>query len=185
MFYFCSSGTRRQLRGFAESKGNKALEYTSIFDMPPWGAIGISVLQTVTLFCLILLGLRLAGRRVFAERSPQDLITIVLVAEACNQGLADESAGYWGAFASVITLIVLGILTERIPFLRRLFDQKPVTIYDKGSLNIQAMRKHALDEADLDEAARKQGFSSYQDFNRIDLEGDGKVSGQFRSKTSR
>ena len=45
------------------------------------------------------------------------------------------------------------------------------------------MKKHALDQADLDEAARKQGFATYKDFDRIELEGDGKISGQFRSKT--
>lgn len=171
---------RYQTGAVGRSLEEYALEYSSIFDIPPWSAIGLSVLQTLSLYCIILLGLKLAGRRVFAERSPQDLVTIVLVAEACNQGLADQDAGYWGAFASVITIIILGVLTEKVPAIRHILNQSPVVIYDGETLDRRAMKKHSLGEDDLNEAARKQGFDSYRKFARILLEGDGRISGEFR-----
>ena len=158
------------------------MEYISIFDFPPWKAVGVSVFQSVILFSLILLGLRLAGRRVFAERSPQDLVIIVLVGEACNQGLADQSAGYWGSLASVITLIILGALTERIVLLRHMLNEPPIRLYENGELDQDAMKKCLLDESDLNEAARQRGLTSYEEFETIILEGDGRISGTFKSR---
>lgn len=47
------------------------MDYPSIFDMPPLMPVFVSILQTLTLFTLVLLGLKLVGRRVFGEQVPQ------------------------------------------------------------------------------------------------------------------
>ncbi len=140
------------------------------------------MVQTAVLFCLILAGLRIAGRRVFAERSPQDLVIIVMVGEASNVGLSDQGAGFWGAVASVVTLLILGAMTERFIFLRHLFNRPPVRIYSDNTLDRKAMEKSLLDESDLNEAARQSGFDSYESFKTIVLEGDGRISGIVKNK---
>lgn len=43
--------------------------------------------QTFVLFWFVLLGLKAIGRRAFGELGPQDLILIVVVAEAMDSGL--------------------------------------------------------------------------------------------------
>lgn len=53
------------------------MQYSTIFTFPPWEHIGLAVLQTATIFWLVLVGLHVVGRRVFAQRGPQDLILIV------------------------------------------------------------------------------------------------------------
>lgn len=153
-----------------------------VFTFPGWELIGFSILQTATLFCFILAGLRMIGRRVFAERGPQDLITIVLVAEACNQGLAHQDAGYWGAFFSALTIFFLGWLVDRVPFLRRLLEDKPLLLYSDGQLRRHTMRKHMISENDLHETARERGLASYTDFMTIVLENDGHITGVERGK---
>jgi uncharacterized membrane protein YcaP (DUF421 family) len=153
------------------------VEYSGIFDAPDWEAVAISVLQTATLFCFVMIGLRIVGRRIFAQRDPQDLVVIVLLAEACNLGLTDENAGYWGTVFSMITIFVLGFIVERVPFLRHFMTQKPVLLYQQGALNESAMKKYMLDEGDLNEVARRQGTASYRSFERMILEGDGSISG--------
>lgn len=158
------------------------MSYAGIFTVPPLEAIGVSVLQTTLLFCALLIGLRLIGRRVFAEKGPQDLIIIVLVAEACDLGLTDERAGFWGSVASVLTIFLLGYLSERISFLRHLLSQKPLLLYRDDMLEKDTMEKHMIDEDDLDELAREKGFASYKDFEEIVIEGDGQLTGRFRNK---
>lgn len=158
------------------------MQYTTIFTFPSWEHIGLAVLQTTTIFCLVLVGLHVVGRRVFAQRGPQDLILIVLVAEACDLGLAPEEAGYWGTVASVLTLFVLGYVTERVPLLRHLLNEKPIPLYSEGKLHYEAMKKHMIDVEDLEEVAREEGSLSYKDFDVMMLEGDGTISA-IRSKT--
>jgi uncharacterized membrane protein YcaP (DUF421 family) len=154
--------------------------YADIFNFPPIESVALSVLQTATLFAFLLVGLKLIGRRVFAERSPQDLIIIVLVAEACDLGLTHEEAGYWGSFFSVITIFFLGYLTERISFLRRFFNPKPIYICRNGIMDEATLKKHMIDNEDLDEAARQHGLPSHKHFIDIVLEGDGRISGIYK-----
>ena len=84
------------------------MSQVNIFSLPAWNLQILSVVQTATIYCFILLGLKIVGRRVFAQRGPQDLVIIVLVAEASNLGLTPEEAGYWRSICSVATLLVLG-----------------------------------------------------------------------------
>jgi uncharacterized membrane protein YcaP (DUF421 family) len=152
------------------------MQYADLFTLPPWEPVALSILQTVIIFCLVIGGLQIVGRRVFAQRGPQDLVIIVLVAEACDLGLTHEDAGFWGSVSSVITLLMLGYLTEKIPFLRHLLNEKPVILYQNGRLRREEMAKHMVGEDDLNEVARREGFVSYKNFETMILEGDGEIS---------
>lgn len=152
------------------------MDYADIFHFPPWEYLALSSFQAATIFCLILVGLKIVGRRVFAQRGPQDLIIIVLVAETCDMGLSHEQAGYWGSVFSVLTLFALGYLCERIPLVRRMLDEEPVILYKNGKLNHNALKRHMIDEDDLDEVAREEGYESYKNLAAMMLEGDGRIS---------
>lgn len=86
------------------------MDYTAITDIPDVQAIWLSMAQTFCIFILILGGLKLVGRRVFAEQTPQDLIILLLIAESCDLGLTHEDAGFWGTVASVLTILFMGWL---------------------------------------------------------------------------
>jgi uncharacterized membrane protein YcaP (DUF421 family) len=153
------------------------MDYVSIFDVPPLKFVVLSIVQTVTFFIAILLGLKLVGRRVFGERGPQDLVILILIAEACNSGLNHQQAGYWGSVASIITILFLGWLCEKTKSIRQFLEGRPVFIYARGTLDRTLMEKHMVDETDLEMAAREYGLGSYHDFSAIVLEGDGAVTG--------
>jgi uncharacterized membrane protein YcaP (DUF421 family) len=70
----------------------------------------------------------------------------------------------------------LGYLTESIPFIRRLLNEKPVILYKDGILQDQAMKKYMVDIEDLEEVAREEGKISYKDFEMMLLEGSGQIS---------
>jgi uncharacterized membrane protein YcaP (DUF421 family) len=153
------------------------MEYTSIFDPIPWEAIGHTVIQTFTLYWLLLIGLKLVGRRVFGEMGPQDLIILLLIAEACDLGLANEKAGYWGTIASVLTILVVGGIIERVPFIRKFLEDNAVVLFKDGQLDKRQMRKNLVEEEELEKVAREYGLNSYQDFSTLVLEGDGSITG--------
>lgn len=152
------------------------MQYVDIFSVPDLLPVGFSILQSSFIFWLIILGLQIVGQRVFAQRGPQDLVVIVLVAEACDLGLTHEDAGFWGTVASVVTLLLWGYLVEKIGFIRRLLNRKPIVLYENGKLHKPLMRKHMVDEEDLNEVAREEGRASYTEFKAMLLEGDGQIS---------
>ena len=151
------------------------MDYISIFDPVPWPDVGLSVFQTATLYVLLLFGLKIVGRRVFAEMGPQDMILLLLVAEACDIGLTPEGAGYWGTIASVLTLLFLVGMTERITPLRRITENKPVILFHHGQMMVR-LRKYLIDEADLDAAVHKYGLSSYRQAETLILEDSGDIT---------
>lgn len=153
------------------------MEYTGLFDLPQLERVFLSVVQTFFLFTFILIVLRLIGRRVFSEQSPQDLVTLILIAEAASMGLSDQRTGFWGAFASVCTILLLGYLIDRVPFLRHLIETGPVLLYRDGQIFRKNMKHNMIDRAELDAVARRYGLSSYREFDMIVLESDGEITG--------
>jgi len=157
------------------------MDYVGIFDKPPMEAVLLSILQAALLFTLVLLGLKLVGRRVFGEQSPQDLVILLLIAEASNLGLSDQRAGFWGTVASVLTILLLGWICERYNKLRRALESDPIVLFRDGHLNRKLLQKHMMDASDLEMAAHEYGLSSYREFEKIILEGDGKLTGVLKS----
>jgi uncharacterized membrane protein YcaP (DUF421 family) len=153
------------------------MDYISILDKPPMDAIGLSVLQTAVIFIFVLGGLKAVGRRVFGEQSPQDLILLLVIAEACDIGLTPEDAGFWGTIASITTILFLGWLCDRLGFIRKAIDGEPVVVFSNGNLDKKVMKKFMIDEDDLDVTARLYGLESFKDFYIIIIEGDGKITG--------
>lgn len=152
------------------------MSYITIFHPVPWPAVGQTVIQSITVYWLILLGLKLMGRRVFGEMGPQDLIILLLISESCDLGLANQEAGYWGTIASVFSILLMSNLVERTPCLRQFFEDKAVTLYESGTFHEKLMRKHMVEHSDLEKIAREYGWENYRAFRKIVLEGDGKLT---------
>jgi len=153
------------------------MDYVTIFDAPNWGAVGISVVQAVVLYLLILIGLKLAGRRMFAELNAQDFVVLLLVADAANLGLTHNDGGFWSSVFAVMAVIGTGCVLEYIPVLQKLVEGKPVTLFKGGRLDHRRMRKFHIAESELDAVARQYGLDSYKRFLTIVLEPDGNLTG--------
>jgi uncharacterized membrane protein YcaP (DUF421 family) len=153
------------------------MDYATILDMPDWEAVGLSVVQSIVLYLLVLACLKMAGRRMFAEMGAQDFVVLLLVADASNLGLTHTDGGFWASVFSVVTIITLGSIIEHIPLLRHLVAGKPIVLYDKGRLEVAKMKHHKVEIDDLNETARAYGQETYKAFKRIVLESDGELTG--------
>lgn len=156
--------------------------YYSILEGVPIEPVLLSILQTFVLYWLLLFGFKIIGRRVFSEMGPQDLITVLVVAEATNTGINHPDAGFWGSLASVLTILVLGTATEHVPFLRTWIEDKAVCIMRHGRLNHKVMKRHSVQEEDLEQVAREYGVPDIHSFESMTLENDGTITGVLKEK---
>lgn len=141
----------------------------------PWVPVAYSVLQAIACYFLVLLGLKLIGRRVFSDKNPKNLIILLLISRCCE--MTHDESGFWGTIFSVATLLILGSMGERLRLVRHFLHEEPIPIYCNGKLDRVAMRQNLVRESDLNEAARSYGRTSYADFEIMVLEQDGEISG--------
>lgn len=72
------------------------MDYLTFLDPIPWKLVGISAVQSFIVYWVVLLGLRLAGRRVFGELGPHDLILLLLISEATDLGIVTRRQVFGG-----------------------------------------------------------------------------------------
>ena len=153
--------------------------YPSIFDLRsiPWGAVGVSALQTFVVYWFAMAGLRLVGRRSIGELGPQDVVLLLLLSEALNAALVVPSAGFWGGLASAAVLLVNLGITERIRPVRRALDGEAVVVLRGGIPLRTVMERYQVDDGDLAKLAREYGVARPEEFEVVVLEGDGSLTG--------
>ncbi len=153
------------------------MNYISVLNSIPWKEVAISVVQTFLIYWLLIIGLKLAGRRVFGQLGPQDLIILLLISESADLGLTHQQAGFWGAIASVLTVLLTGTIIERIPPLRNLIEDRAAEILKDGKPLEEIIKKNLVQDTDLEKTARQYGYSDISVFQSMVLEGDGSITG--------
>ena len=124
--------------------------------------------------------LRFIGRRQAGHFGPADLLVIVLIADAAQNGLGKDYQSVTEGIVLVLTIVAweyfLDWLTWRFPAFRPYLKPPALTLVKDGRLNAAAMRKEMLSEEELTGQLREQGVDDISDVKLARLEGDGRLS---------
>ena len=139
------------------------------------------VAHTATIYLLLLLIFRVAGRRTLAETSSFDLVLLLIIGETTQQAMVGDDDTVTGAVVAILSLVSLDMainyLKKGFPAFDHLLEGKPVLLVHEGKVQHPAMRANSLDEQDLKEAARlSHGLENMEDVRQATLERDGKIS---------
>lgn len=143
----------------------------------------MSVLQecarAVLIFIYGLLLVRIAGRRIFGKWAALDIIVSIVVGSNLSRALTG-SAPLLGTLAATTLLIglhwVLAHLAARSPAVSHLVEGRSVGLADANGLSSKVQLRHAVTEADLNEALRQAGIERVEDARKLTLEPSGKIS---------
>lgn len=137
-------------------------------------------LKSVITFFLILIIVRLMGKRQIGEMQPFELVITLIIAEVACIPMNDPYIPFYAGIIPIITLAFLEILLSTLArkglWARKFMSGSAVIVIDKDGINYENMRKLNLNMNDLIEAARSGG---YVDFNQIAyaiFETNGKLS---------
>ena len=144
---------------------------------------------TVSLWELILRGsmmylLILAGFRVFRREagslSVSDLLVVVLIADAAQNGMAGQSNSVTEGAVIVATIFawnfVLDWLAFRSAFAHWLLNPPPLLLIRNGRIQGRNLRAELITRDDLLEQLREHGIEDVRDVKQCCLESDGKLS---------
>jgi uncharacterized membrane protein YcaP (DUF421 family) len=138
------------------------------------------VARAAIIYVLVLLLMRVSGKRTVGEFAPFDLLVIILLGESAQAGLLGNETSVWGTLIVAATLVglnlVASIATARSRVASRLLEGEPVMLARDGKPLAAALRRSHVPMADLEEAVREANLKSLSDVELAMLEASGKIT---------
>ena len=145
----------------------------------PSGSLLELVLRTSAMYLLILAGFRVF-RRDAGSLSVSDLLVVVLIADAAQNGMAGEYRSLTEGAVIVATIFawnyVLDWLAYRSRVMSWLLQPPAVLLIRDGRLLGRNLRSQLMTKEDLLAQLREQGVEDVQAVKKACLEGDGRLS---------
>lgn len=136
--------------------------------------------RTVILYFLIMLGLRLMGKRQIGELEPSELVLTMMISDLATVPMQDFGIPLLAGVIPILTLLSLSMLLSQFSLynlrFRELVCGKPTILIRNGQLQQEAMRKNRYTLDELLEELRRQGFSNIGDVKYAVLENSGQLS---------
>ncbi len=150
-----------------------------MFSLGLTSALGI-VVRTVAVYVVVLVGLRLVGKREIGQVTVFDLVLLLLIANAVqNAMLGPDTSLTGGILAALVLLLVdaaIGRLRLRSPRLSRWVEGTPTLLVLHGKVIPQHMRREGIDQETLLTALREHGVAEVGEVETAVLEIDGSIS---------
>jgi uncharacterized membrane protein YcaP (DUF421 family) len=119
-----------------------------------------SVLRGAAIYVVMLIVVRLSGRRSVAQMTPFDFVLILIVAETTQQALLGEDFSITNSVILILTLFTLDILMSywkrNSPRTERMLDGAPTILVSYGTPDREALQWSRVQIDDILEAAREQ-----------------------------
>jgi uncharacterized membrane protein YcaP (DUF421 family) len=142
--------------------------------------LGEIVLRTAVIYLVVLLGVRLSGKRDVGQMTPFDLTLLLLISNSVQNAMTGPDTSLIGGVAAALTLLVMNYLIAELSGTNRRFrkivqGQPTLLVHDGNVLNAHMSKEHvSMDE--LERALREHGVNNYHDVALAVLEVDGSIS---------
>src|ERR671937_871932 len=132
-------------------------------------------LRATVLFFFVLLVTRVIGRRELSSLAPVDLILLMVISDAIQQGLTQSDYSVTGALIAALQ-VATSWLGFRFRPLRTVVEGQPIVVVENGKPIEKNLRRERLSLEELAEEARKQQVESLEDVKWAVLEPSGNIS---------
>lgn len=140
-----------------------------------------SVIRGAAIYLILLVIMRLSGRRTLAQMTPFDFILLLIIAETTQQALLGEDFSITNAVLLIVTLIGIDIFLSYVkkwsPTASRLLEGTPTVLIRDGKIDRRALERSRVEESDILVSARhSQGLENIDDVKHAVLETDSGIS---------
>jgi len=147
----------------------------------PGGHVLLQIfLRTGVIYLLVLIGVRLSGKREVGQMTPFDLTLLLLLSNSVQNAMTGPDTSLMGGAAAACTLLILNYLIAEVSggnrrFRRFIQGQPTLLIHDGKTIESHMAKEHvSMDE--LHRALREHGLNSFDQVALAVLEVDGSIS---------
>ena len=142
--------------------------------------IGEIVLRTVVIYLVVLIGVRLSGKREVGQMTPFDLTLLLLISNSVQNAMTGPDNSLFGGIAAAITLLLMNYLIAELSGgnrrFRKFVEGQPTLLVHDGQLITAHMAKEHVSMDELERSLREHGVNNYHDVALAVLEVDGSIS---------
>ena len=136
--------------------------------------------RTLVLYTVLIVGLRLTGKRQIGELEPNELVLTMLLSDLAAVPMQDFGIPLINGVLPIVTILCLSVLMSLLSLhsvrFRSLVCGEPTVIIRHGELQQQAMRRNRLTVDELMEELRCQGVTDLTAVKYAVLETSGQLS---------
>ena len=140
----------------------------------------IIFIRSLTTFIVLLVVMRLMGKRQIGEMQPFELVITLLIAELACIPMADISVPLVYGIAAILAVFILhqllSVIEQSGQFAKRIISGKPSLVLNKNGVDFTELRRNNMDVEDLIESMRSAGYYSLDDLDYAIFESNGKLS---------
>jgi uncharacterized membrane protein YcaP (DUF421 family) len=138
------------------------------------------VLRTAVIYIVVLLGVRLSGKREVGQMTPFDLTLLLLLSNSVQNAMTGSDTSLSGGVIAAATLLILNYFIAEVSGgnrrFRKLVQGQPSLLIHDGQVITPHMAKEHVSMDELERSLREHGISSYHDVALAVLEVDGSIS---------
>ena len=135
------------------------------------------ILRPIIVYAFLVISLRLSGKRELVQLNPFDLVVLLTLSNTVQNAIIGEDNSVLGGLVGASSLLVTNYLVVRFLYDHRKIEQivegRADVLIENGKVRPQRLKKELITMAQLEAAARKQGFASLQEVERCILEPGG------------
>ena len=138
------------------------------------------ILRPVIVYAFLVVSLRLSGKRELVQLNPFDLVVLLTLSNTVQNAIIGEDNSVLGGLIGATSLLVTNYLVVRFLYDHRKLDQlvegRADALIEGGKVRTQHLKKELITMAQLEAAARKQGFASISEVDQCILEPGGTLT---------
>jgi uncharacterized membrane protein YcaP (DUF421 family) len=145
-----------------------------------WHVLGEIFLRTFAIYLVVLIGVRLSGKREVGQMTPFDLTLLLLLSNSVQNAMTGPDTSLAGGIVAALTLLLMNYLIAEFSGGNRRFRKfvqgQPSLLVHDGQLILAHMAKEHVSMDELERALREHGITTYHDVALGVLEVDGSIS---------
>lgn len=150
-------------------------------EIPDFGSgIFDVVARTTIVYVVLLLLLRVGGKRKVGQLSIPDLVLVLLIANGVQNAMVGQNTSLVAGIVAAVTLVALDrvadILESRSDRARKVLEGEPRLLVHDGVILPRALQEEDVTEGDLLGAIRQHGLRGLEDVGLAVLETNGSIS---------
>ncbi len=138
------------------------------------------MIRTAIVFLVLLLIMRLMGKRQIGEMQPFELVITLLISELACIPMADASVPLLYGVVSIVTIFVLHeivcLIDLKVKPMKSFISGKPGVVVNKNGIDDYELKRNRLDVTDLIESLRSAGYFSLDSVDYALYEANGTFS---------